>query len=363
MWAALLLTALQDGTKASLSVAEHDGAFHYRVAATTDLPDGTVVGITMQYVSTGADGAEEVNKIWHNGGYIKGSARVTGGAFEAELGRFTSEPFPIHYRVVVSDEDDKTVATADLPADAARMEPRLAIMRDSLIRDFDAVEALFLELRDKFTSIQAGQLSVDAWDGWKDGFLDRLDELQAANADRHEIWVIWTERSGKLKLEGLHITLKELVADGSKILAAADGKRDDLLARARRGMEAFQRNYHYDRDNLSLEKPASNEARAAFAEASTSLAELATYVDQVMKAETPPESYAATMQERRLKLAAVWVRIAQEAPIRGQEPVQNAVSAVNAWFDAALDDRAKLADARRAMDAALAALEAALNEK
>ena len=213
----------------------------------------------------------------------------------------------------------------------------------------------------KFTSIQASELSADAWDAWKDGYLDRLAELKAVNAHRYEIWVIWTERSGKLKLDGLHMMLADLVIDGTEVLRAADDRREDLLLRAQRGMESFQRNYHYDRDNLSLEKPPSDEARTAFAEAARSLAELATYVEQVTKAEHPPDSYVATMQERRQKLAAAWLHMAEGMPIRGQEPLQNAVEATNGWFDAALEDRAKLPDARRAMDAALDALKKTLD--
>lgn len=369
----------------TLSVEEEDGLYFYKVSGTVALPDGAFLGVSMHYVSTDRDGKEEVNTLWHKRSDVKGSARVRDGAFEVTLGGYAREPYPIHYRARVSyDPDNQTDAIArryaralsrpfDLKAAPAEvLEKRLTRMRREIVRDFNAVEALYHELKKQFTAIQKGGLSPASWDTWKNDFLDRLDELKAVNGQRFETWIIWTERSAKLKLEGLTSMLTYLVADGSHILDTAPSRRQPLLEKALGAMRRFLKDYHDDRDALGLEKGPSPKALQSFKRVRKSIEDLLTYADRVLATEKPPDSFAGTIEKHRRALVGGWLDIAHGMPKRGQEPVHATARAAGAWVDEALAFSAskrdaaakkKLAAARRTLEKALQNLGKAIGAK
>lgn len=349
--------APQEPAAAKLSIAQEDGLFVIRLKGPVALPDEALVTVHLNYVMKGRDGAEESNAVLHNGSSLRSHVRVQKGQVDAVLGRFVREPFPIHYRaVVVYDPEGQAAAVVkarpgplEIPADLKAappevLNPRLERLKRETIADFEAVESLYEEFKHQFTGIQAGTLSAAAWETWKKRTLDQLEELKALNTHRFEIWAIWVERAGKLKLEGLHLQLADLIADGSKILALPEAERAEPLAEAKKAMDLFLKSAHADRLALGLEKPPSPEAREAFSKVDARIAETKKRVDAGDRS-----------AEELLDLAPAWLVIAEGMPVLGQEPVQQAAHATAAWIEAAAGGKGE-PEARRAMDAALGAL-------
>jgi hypothetical protein len=355
--------------RGALTIREIDGRFSYHLRGQTRLPDGASVKVILHYVSVDREGREDITTVWHNDNAVQGVARAERGAFELALGSYVREPYPIHYRAEIlydPDLQDREVARqfsepitawVDLPAaPEAVMRPRLERMKVETVADFDALEALFVELRGKFGAIQSGALAPAEWDAWKEGFLDRLDELRAINAARFEVWAVWTERSAKLNLKFLHEMLMDLVAQGSKILETPPSERAGPLAESKRDMDVFVKNLSNLRDMLQLEKPPGPEVREALDHLDALLAQAE---------QAPADRREAALRDLRPKLASLFLNVGQGMPVRGQEPVQAAAAAAADWVEAAAASarapqdpaaQARLADARRAWDTARAAL-------
>lgn len=349
----------QEPPAAKLTIAKEDELFVIRFKGPVALPSGALVTVHLHYVMKGRDGAEEVNAVWHNGSSLRSHVRIGKDGVDAVLGRFAREPYPIHYRaVVVYDPEGQDAAVArvrpeplEIPADLKAappqiLNPRLDRLKRETIADFEAVEALYEEFKHQFTGIQAGTLSAAAWEAWKKRTLDQLDELQALNTHRFEIWAVWVERAGKLKLEGLHLQLADLIADGSKILALPEAEREVPLAEAKKAMDLFLKSVHIDRLSLGLEKPPSPEARELLARAEGLIGGAIKQIDAGDRTK---------VADLGLELAASWLSMAEGMPVLGQEPVQEAARATGAWIEAVAANQ-KEPEARKAMEAALSGL-------
>lgn len=250
-----------------VELLEDAGRWKFRVSGSTELPDGALLFVKIHYVKIDDKGDEEVTSLVHDGKPIEMRTDARDAAFEAVLGDFKRKPYPIWYRAVVSfdpeaqpKEIQKQVdvpraysARADIPAAPKEtLSPILDEIRASLARDFETVDALYQDLQKQFTSITSGAVDASKWDAWKNTYLDRVQALKDANDLRFEIWAVFLERNGKLRLNGLIALLYDLVGLGSKALASAGDAREKHLVDAKEALDDFKRDYFESINFLGL---------------------------------------------------------------------------------------------------------------
>jgi len=214
-----------------LSLAEKDGMWSFHVDGTTDLPAGTVLTARVFVLDTVNDpfqGSIEDDSeplVGQEDPFQSASHafKVGGAEFHERVHSFRRKPYSISYRAKVSySPDDQTDALtlkvgddsffhkADLrvgkDADfAAELAERIRDMGQDLVR----LEKLAAELEGWI-----GRAGKDpaAWTAWKDQASAATDELQLKNLHRFNVWAVWAEYQGRMRIDGLSGFLDRMAA-------------------------------------------------------------------------------------------------------------------------------------------------------
>jgi hypothetical protein len=239
--AALLAATLQ----AEVSLVERDGTWRFDVSVRSDLSDGTLVHATMFYVTAreaGEDVIEEEVTLYYRDEKVEGFARLQGGRAALSLGAFPRRPPPVRYRVRVeariAGRQEPLATRADTPEPSAEeVEAYDRAQTDRAREDFEAIRAIYRELRERYLDLEGFERAAELWPGCARAIGERIAAVEQGNADRFRVWPYWSEARGQIRIRGLAGELRRLVDAAGRALVEGG----DAAARARDEMAAFER--------------------------------------------------------------------------------------------------------------------------
>lgn len=252
------------------SSARPDSNFYgLRVAVHTDLPDGTLLKVRLFYLAPIGDEPGETTFL-HARETLEGWAEVAGAEAEVWIGRFARPLPPVTYRARVTyAADDQPLAVRQAVGD----REDLGVIADCAVggaedlqvaveeaarrarRDFERVEAFFVELRDTFLDLSREPEPGRAWAEWRAAFARRVDDLARENEDRFEVANVWIERRTKMAMDLYVETLHALARAAGEALALPADERADALTRAQERMGNFLSAFRETRETLGLLPP------------------------------------------------------------------------------------------------------------
>ena len=213
-----------------LSLVEKDGKWSFRIDGTTDLPAGTVLNarvFVLDVVDDPIQGRieDDTEALVGADDPFQSAAhafRIDGAEFHEAVHSFKRKPYSISYRVKVTySPDDQSDALALKVGDESfshRADLRVGTEADlatelrervrDLGRDLVTLEKLSTELDGWI-----GRAAKDpaAWQAWKEPAAETIDSLELKNLHRFNVWAVWAEYQGRMRIGGLSGLLQRII--------------------------------------------------------------------------------------------------------------------------------------------------------
>lgn len=163
------------------------------------------------------------------------------GRFRLELGRFARRPFALLYRAMllyrardqqpdvtaqVGEEDWAYFTDLRVGSDA-RLDEEIRLSAEEAGRDFLALDDLFREFHRRFET-ECRTRDAEGWKDWQQGWLARIDRIDARNLLRYGLWAVWNDRQAKMRIGGLCEQARRIVRHCNELFQTAAPDFDRL---------------------------------------------------------------------------------------------------------------------------------------
>lgn len=254
---------------AELSIEEREGRWIFRVAGTTDLPDGTELKARISLLERLVDAKGRIRVDEEAVSHRKSGAvhriGVAKGAFDEICFTAPRRPFSFEYRVRLAyDRQEQKAAVADAAGEEdfeVRFDRRFGTPEDlenelrassrELAADLDLLLKLFHDLKARFAE-QRAKHDPEAWKEWLRHWTAKVEIVDDRNDERWDLFAVWIERQGGFCIETLCDLLGEMAVRDCGAFLAGNAA---ALPEAQRSFDGFMREYEKAREIAGLDAP------------------------------------------------------------------------------------------------------------
>lgn len=259
--------------RVELSAVQTGRVHSFRIRGETNLPDGVRllcrVYALSEIVLQGEKILDEEPLLYDDpvtGATAFVECDVKDGKIEVSLYSFPKALYSLRYRGRVFYDPDRQSPEIRERVGAGRFSAlsdlRLGTEEDfsgeiaAAVQEVDGelsqLSDLCHELQREFESARRPEgFDAAAWKKRTDELLEKIDVVQARNRGRYDLWAVWVERQGKLRIEGLCETLKRMTEETTAHLEGEEA----ALQRAQGRMESFSSRLEEAREVLGVDAP------------------------------------------------------------------------------------------------------------